>query len=82
VTAELLRRCDRVELVVRDPGAHGLSAAEVGAALGLSVVATLRSESAVAQAALRGDPPLRRGRGSLVDRARSLVAATAAGLAA
>jgi secretion/DNA translocation related CpaE-like protein len=62
-------------LVVRDPGAGRLSCREVGSALGLPVVATLRTESAVEAAARRGDPPLRRARGSLAQVCRTVLAA-------
>jgi hypothetical protein len=51
--------------VVRDPGSGQLAAAEVGEALGLAVQAAYRSEQSVIRAADRGQPPLRRARGSL-----------------
>jgi secretion/DNA translocation related CpaE-like protein len=65
-------------LVVRDPGGGRLACREVGSALGLPVVATLRTESAVEAAARRGDPPLRRARGSLSQVSRTVLAAAEA----
>jgi secretion/DNA translocation related CpaE-like protein len=62
-------------LVVRDPGRGRLTGREVGSALGLSVTATLHTESAVEAAARRGDPPLRRARGSLGQVCRTVLAA-------
>jgi secretion/DNA translocation related CpaE-like protein len=82
VAAEFAGRCDRLELVVRDPGVNGLNSAEVGSALQLATVATLRSEGSVVQAALRGEPPLRRDRGALAECSRSVLGALSVGLAA
>ena len=62
-----------VRLVVRDPGGGGLTAAEIGRALGAQILATVRSEQSVVAAALRGDPPLRRRHGSLAEAARAVV---------
>jgi secretion/DNA translocation related CpaE-like protein len=73
--AELLTRCPRLGLVVRDAGAGRLSVTEVADALGLAVIASLHSESAVAAAAERGEPPQRRQRGSLTDACRAVLAA-------
>jgi secretion/DNA translocation related CpaE-like protein len=74
VAAQVASRCAELRLVVRDPGAGRLAAAEVAGALGFSVVATLQSESAVVSAAQRGEPPLRRSRGSLAQACRALLA--------
>lgn len=63
------RRC----VVVRDPGGPALSADDVGGHLGLPVAAVVVSEAAVRDAALRGDPPVRRDRGSLHDACRTLL---------
>jgi secretion/DNA translocation related CpaE-like protein len=73
VTAGLADRGPRPQLVVRDPGSARLTAAQVSAALGLPVVATLHSEAAVATAAERGAPPSRRGRGSLAAACRQVL---------
>jgi secretion/DNA translocation related CpaE-like protein len=62
-------------LIVRDPGGGRLTAAEIGDALGLPVLATLRSEQSVVAAASRGDPPLRRRHGSLAEVSRAVVEA-------
>jgi secretion/DNA translocation related CpaE-like protein len=67
-----------VRVVVRDPAPGGLGSADVGRAIGLSVAAEIDSEPAVRQAADRGEPPVRRGRGSLHDACRALLALTAA----
>jgi secretion/DNA translocation related CpaE-like protein len=67
VAAQLLGQCGQVRLVVRDARSGHLEVGEIAAALGLPVVAVLQSESAVTNAAERGEPPLRRSRGSLHD---------------
>lgn len=82
VAAEMLTACGQVRLIVRDSGAGQLTVGEVAGALGLPVVATLHSESAVVAAAERGEPPLRRSRGSLHDACRALLAAASANEAA
>jgi hypothetical protein len=64
VAAEVSANCSEVQLVVRDPGSGHLTGGEVSAALQLPVIATIRSEPAVAAAAQRGEPPMRT-RGSL-----------------
>jgi secretion/DNA translocation related CpaE-like protein len=74
IAAQLLTECPRLRLVVCDAGAGRLSVAEVADALGLPVLASLHSESAVAAAAERGEPPVRRRRGSLYDACRTLLA--------
>ena len=66
-----------VQLVVRDPGVDRLSARDVGAGLGLPVLASLRSEAAVAAATLRGEPVGRR-RGPLSEAARAVLTSGAA----
>ena len=76
VAADVLGQCGELRLVVRDARAGQLDAAEVAAALGLPVAASVQSEPAVASAAERGEPPLRRPRGSLHDACRLLLAAT------
>jgi secretion/DNA translocation related CpaE-like protein len=73
VAASLAARCRRLQLVVRDAGSGSLSVTEVASVLGLPVAAAWRSESAVEAAARRGDPPLRRARGSLAETCRVLV---------
>lgn len=61
-------------LVVRDPGrGQALRAEDVGGHLGLPVAAVVDSEPAVREAALRGERPLRRDRGSLAQACRSLL---------
>jgi secretion/DNA translocation related CpaE-like protein len=75
VAAQVIERSAPLQLVVRDAGAGRLAVSEVAAALGLATVATLQSESAVAAAAQRGEPPLRRRRGSLADACRAVLAA-------
>ncbi len=60
-----------LQLIVRDPGGDRLSARDVAAGLGHPVLTTLRSEPAVAAAALRGEPGRRRG--PLADAARALL---------
>jgi secretion/DNA translocation related CpaE-like protein len=65
VAAQVLRQCSHVRIVVRDGRAGHLGNAEIAAALDLPVAAGLQSESAVTAAADRGEPPLRRPRGSL-----------------
>jgi secretion/DNA translocation related CpaE-like protein len=77
VAAQTLTRSPLVQLVVRDAGAGRLSVREVATALGLPVAAALQTESAVAAAAERGEPLLRRRRGSLQDASRLLLAAAA-----
>jgi secretion/DNA translocation related CpaE-like protein len=64
-----------IRLVVRDGRAGHLGAAEIAAALGLSVAATLHSEAAVVAAAERGEPPLRRHKGSLSNACKGVLAA-------
>jgi secretion/DNA translocation related CpaE-like protein len=59
------RRLRAPRLVVRDPGGARLSASDVAASLGLPLAATVRSEPAVQAAAVRGEPPVRRGRCAL-----------------
>jgi hypothetical protein len=66
------RRRDTTSIVVRDPGGERLQAREVEAGLALPVVATIRSEPAVASAAIRGEPPNRR-RGALADASRAIL---------
>lgn len=63
-----------LRLVIRDPGSDRLQPAEVSGGLGLSSLAVIRTESAVATAAMRGEPPTRR-RGSLIAAARAVLAA-------
>jgi secretion/DNA translocation related CpaE-like protein len=74
-----LSQCAAPQLVIRDANPAHLSATHIGAALGLPVAAGYRSESAVAGAAARGEPPLRRARGSLHEACRSLLATASAG---
>jgi secretion/DNA translocation related CpaE-like protein len=54
------------QLVVRESGS-GLSARDVAASLGLELVATVRSESAVQHAGQRGELPIHGRRGSLAN---------------
>ncbi|MBV9869903.1 MAG: hypothetical protein JO214_04700 [Frankiaceae bacterium] len=61
------------QLVVRDPAGGRLDAGDVEAATGVRVLTTLRSEAAVASAADRGAPPLRRTRGSLAEACREVL---------
>jgi secretion/DNA translocation related CpaE-like protein len=75
VAGQLVASCPQLRLVVRDAGAGRLAVAEVAAALGLSVIATVQSEAGVALAAQRGEPPLRRPRGSLAQACRAVLAA-------
>ncbi|HVU60274.1 MAG TPA: septum site-determining protein Ssd [Mycobacteriales bacterium] len=65
-------------LVVRDAGGANLPAGDVGASLGLEVVAALRTDPAVRQAAVRGEPPLRGGRGSLASACAAVLSAVGA----
>jgi secretion/DNA translocation related CpaE-like protein len=67
------RRRGDTHIVVRDPGGERLQARDVEAGLGLPVVATIRSDAAVAAAAIRGEPPSRR-RGALVETRRAVLA--------
>jgi secretion/DNA translocation related CpaE-like protein len=71
VVRELLAGCgDRVRLVVRDPGGDRLSVADVTRALDRPAIGTVCTESALAAAANRGEPPrLRRGSVAAVCRA-------------
>jgi secretion/DNA translocation related CpaE-like protein len=73
VAAGLAGHCGRLRLVVRDAVGGRLTAAEVGDALGLPLIATLTSEPAVSAAAERGEPPSRR-RGSLSDACAAVLA--------
>jgi secretion/DNA translocation related CpaE-like protein len=75
VVAALPAGIGRIRLIVRDPGGGRLTAAEIGNALGLPVLATLRTEQSVVAAASRGDPPLRRKHGSLAEVSRAVVEA-------
>ncbi|MCO1654195.1 septum formation initiator [Pseudonocardia sp. S2-4] len=59
-------------LVVRGPAPGGLEAAEIGRALGLPVLATMRPESGLARALERGDAPGRR-RGPLLTAAATVL---------
>jgi len=70
----LRRHCDRIRLVVRDPGSGRLAANEVSAALGVSLAGVVRSEPAVIRAAERGQPPVRRSRGGFATVCRELLA--------
>lgn len=76
VAAQVLPHCAQLHLVVRDGGMAQLSAAEIADALGVDVAAEIESESAVKVAAERGEPPLRRPRGSLHDACCDLLAAS------
>jgi secretion/DNA translocation related CpaE-like protein len=82
MATQLLGQCGQVRLVVRDARSGHLAAGEIAAALGLPVVAVLQSESAVTHAAERGEPPLRRSRGSLHDACERLLATAAVEVAA
>jgi secretion/DNA translocation related CpaE-like protein len=62
-------------LVVRDAGGGNLSARDVSASLGLEIVATLRSDSAVRLAAQRGESPVRGSRGSLAHACAAVLSA-------
>jgi secretion/DNA translocation related CpaE-like protein len=75
VAAQVLTHCGQLRLVVRDAKASHLTVHEIAAALALPVAATMDSESAVEVAAERGEPPLRRPRGSLHDACRAVLAA-------
>jgi secretion/DNA translocation related CpaE-like protein len=74
VAAQVLAHCAQLRLVVRDAGAGHLTVNEIAAALDLPVAATFHSESAIVAAAERGEPPLRRPRGSLHDACRAVLA--------
>jgi secretion/DNA translocation related CpaE-like protein len=78
VVAELSAATGDLRLVTRAGGAGRLSPAEVAAALGLAEIATVQSEESVAVAAERGEPPLRRARGSLHEACVRVLAAGAA----
>jgi secretion/DNA translocation related CpaE-like protein len=78
VGADVLRHCGAVHLVVRDPSDRRLTVAEIAGALGLQVVAVVQSEAAVVAAAERGEPPLRRPRGSLAEACGVVLAASTA----
>jgi secretion/DNA translocation related CpaE-like protein len=69
---------DDLCLVVRDAGAGRLRVAEVADALGLTATASFHSEPAVASAGERGEPLVRRGRGSLRDACRAVLASSLA----
>jgi secretion/DNA translocation related CpaE-like protein len=73
VATDVLGQCGQLRLVVRDARAGHLEVAEVAAALGLLVVTSLHSDPGVASAADRGEPPLRRPRGSLHDTCQVLL---------
>ncbi|HWC36135.1 MAG TPA: septum site-determining protein Ssd [Mycobacteriales bacterium] len=60
------RRLGVPGLVVRDAGGDRLAANEVAASLAMPLITTLRSEPSVVSASHRGEPPVRRGRGALV----------------
>jgi secretion/DNA translocation related CpaE-like protein len=82
VATDVLAQCGQLRLVVRDARAGHLEVAEVAAALGLPVVTSLHSDPGVSSAAERGEPPLRRARGSLHDACQALLEATTADAAA
>lgn len=65
VAAELTAACADVRVVVRGTVAGGLEPEAVAGALGLPLAGRVRTESSVAAAAERGEPPARRGAGSL-----------------
>jgi secretion/DNA translocation related CpaE-like protein len=73
VAASIVACCRRLQIVVRDPGGGRLTVDEVAEALGLPVAAVMRSESGVETAARRGEPPLRRARGSLAETCQALL---------
>jgi secretion/DNA translocation related CpaE-like protein len=73
--AALGNRALTPRLVVRDAGGGSLSARDVGASLGLDVVATLRTDPSVRHAAQRGEVPVRGSRGSLAQACSAVLAA-------
>jgi secretion/DNA translocation related CpaE-like protein len=72
VAAHLQPECADLRLIVRGPGPGRLAPTAVEDALGIPLVAYLRTEPAVADALERGEPPGRRG-GALARVARDLV---------
>jgi secretion/DNA translocation related CpaE-like protein len=76
VAPAVLSQTGQLRLVVRDARAGHLAAREIAGALGLPVLATVHSEPGVADAAERGEPPLRRLRGSLHDACLLVLEAT------
>lgn len=73
VAASVTARCASLSLVVRDSPGH-LTVGEIATALALPVVAEVHTEAWVAAAAVRGELPVRRGRGSLHETCQSLLA--------
>lgn len=71
--ATSLLGCRDPRVVVRVPGPAHLSGDEVAGALGLPLAGTYELEPALEGALERGDPPARRGRGSLADLCGSLL---------
>jgi secretion/DNA translocation related CpaE-like protein len=69
-------------LIVRDAGGGSLSARDVGASLGLQILATLRSDAAVRLAARRGESPVRGTRGSLAHACAAVLSSLGATAAA
>ncbi|WP_203965247.1 septum site-determining protein Ssd [Actinocatenispora thailandica] len=74
VAAQVGPHCQALRLVVRGPAPGGLSAHDVGVALGLPVAGSLRPEPDLAAALERGDPPTGSGRGPLAELCARLLA--------
>ncbi len=75
VVAQTQAVCGEIRVVVRLGGSGQLSVAEIAGALRLPVLAAVQSETAVTAAAERGEPPLRRPKGSLHDACGAVLAA-------
>ncbi|BCJ26419.1 septum formation initiator [Actinocatenispora sera] len=74
VATQVGPHCRSLRVVVRGPAPGGLTARDVGAALGLPVAGVLRPEPDLAAALERGDPPTGSGRGPLAELCGQLVA--------
>jgi secretion/DNA translocation related CpaE-like protein len=74
VAAEVSRHCPQLAVVVRGtPAGVGVAPVEIADVVGLPLAGVYRSESGLADALERGEPPAANGRGPLADLARELL---------
>lgn len=73
VASQVGPHCRSLRVVVRGPAPGGLTARDVGTALGLPVAGSLRPEPDLAAALERGDPPAGTGRGPLAELCQRLL---------